>query len=123
MGLVELISSGPFGKSSVEVSVAEKQETAFTRIVLDILKPHKPSILELGAMLGKLKGIDHVSIILEEVDAETETIRATVEGSDVNYERLVEAVRKNGGVVHSIDEVSISKSKEKMHIPSTMKSP
>ena len=110
-----------FAGSSVEDRVAEKQETAFTKIVLDILKPHKPSILELGAMLGKLKGIDHVSIILEEVDAETETIQATVEGSDVHYDRIVEAVQKNGGVVHSIDEVSVSKMKG--HTPSTTKSP
>lgn len=102
--------------------MAEKQETAFTKIVLDILKPHKPSILELGAMLGKLKGIDHVDIILEEVDAETETIRATVEGSDVHYDKLVEAVQRNGGVVHSIDEVAISKMKEKIHTTSNTKS-
>ncbi len=95
--------------------MAERQETVFTKIVLDILKPHKPSILELGAMLGKLKGIDHVSIILEEVDAETETIRATVEGNDIHYDKLVEAVQRNGGVVHSIDEVSIGKSREKIH--------
>ncbi len=101
--------------------MAEKQETAFTKIVLDILKPHKPSILELGAMLGKLKGIDNVSIILEEVDAETETIQATVEGSDVHYDKIEEAVRRNGGVIHSIDQVSVSK--QKSHPASATKSP
>ena len=102
--------------------MAEKQETVFTKIMLDILKPHKPSILELGAMLGKLKGVDNVNIILEEVDAETETIRATVEGSDIHYDKLVEAVQRNGGSVHSIDEVSVSKSREKVHSPASTKS-
>ncbi len=110
-----------FAEQSVGHRVAEKQETAFTKIVLDILKPHKPSILELGAMLGKLKGIENVSIILEEVDVETETIQATVEGSDVHYDRIVEAVQKSGGVVHSIDEVSVSKMKG--HTSSITKSP
>lgn len=107
----------------VDFGVAEKQETAFTKIVLDILKPHKPSILELGAMLGKLKGIESVSIILEEVDVETETIRATVEGSDVHYDKIVEAVQRNGGVVHSIDEVAVTKTKEKVHGSSITKPP
>ncbi len=72
-------------------------------------------------MLGKLKGVDNVSIILEEVDAETETIQATVEGSDVHYDKIVEAVQKNGGVIHSIDQVSVSKPKS--HTSSTTKSP
>lgn len=97
--------------------MAEKQETVLTRIVLDVLKPHKPTILEMGTTLGKLKGVDHVSIALIEVDAETETIKATVEGGDIHYDRLVEAVQKVGGVVHSVDEVGVNKAR--LHVPST----
>jgi hypothetical protein len=46
-----------------------------------------------------------------------------VEGHDIHYDRLVEAIQKNGGVVHSIDEVSVTKSKEKPHTTLTPRPP
>lgn len=89
--------------------MAVRTDAFFTKLVLDVLKPHKPSIIELGTMLSRIKGVERVSILIQEVDAETETVKATIEGNDVHYERLVDAITKNGGVVHSVDEVVIGK--------------
>ncbi|MCC6024375.1 MAG: DUF211 domain-containing protein [Thaumarchaeota archaeon] len=40
-----------------------------------------------------------------EVDAETDTVKITVEGRDIDFEALRERVRELGGAIHSVDEV------------------
>lgn len=42
------------------------------RIVLDVLKPHRPSIVEMSRKLTSIKGVDGVNCTLDEVDQETE---------------------------------------------------
>ena len=76
------------------------------RIILDVLKPHKPSIIEVAERLGALPGISGVNISLEEVDAETDSIKVTIEGSDINYNAVQKEISECGAVIHSIDGVS-----------------
>jgi hypothetical protein len=38
-----------------------------------------------------------------------ENAKITIEGSDIVYESVVEAIQQNGGSVHSIDEVVAGK--------------
>jgi hypothetical protein len=76
------------------------------RIILDVLKPHTPSIIEVAERLGNLKGITGVNISLEEVDAETDSIKITIEGSNINYEKVKNEITECGAVIHSIDGVS-----------------
>ena len=45
--------------------------TDIKRIVLDVLKPHKPSLVEMSVRLSNLKGVDGVTCTLDEVDQET----------------------------------------------------
>src|SRR2546427_3387698 len=49
--------------------------TDIKRIVLDVLKPHKPSLVEMSVRLSNLKGVDGVTCTLDEVDQETERDR------------------------------------------------
>ena len=76
------------------------------RIILDVLKPHTPSILELADRLGGLEGISGVNISLEEVDADTDSVKITIEGNNINYSKVKEEISECGAVIHSIDGVS-----------------
>jgi len=76
------------------------------RIILDVLKPHKPSIIELADRISSLEGISGVNISLEEVDAETDSVKITIEGTNINYEKVNNEISVCGAVIHSIDGVS-----------------
>jgi hypothetical protein len=83
-----------------------KDLTNIKRIILDVLKPHKPSIIEVAERLGNLDGISGVNISLEEVDAETDSIKITIEGININYDTVKKVISECGAVIHSIDGVS-----------------
>lgn len=76
------------------------------RIVLDVLKPHKPTLVEMSQRLSLLKGVDGVSCSLAEVDQETESIMVTIEGPSVSYDTVEATLRELGAVIHSVDEVA-----------------
>ena len=76
------------------------------RIILDVLKPHNPSILEIADRIGNLEGISGVNISLEEMDAKTHSVKVTIEGTDIKYGLVQEAISSCGAEIHSIDGVS-----------------
>jgi len=79
------------------------------RLVLDVLKPHNPSILDLSTKLSKIKGVDGVNIITIEIDKEVENVKIVLEGSDINFNKVKKVLEDSGGAVHSIDEVAAGK--------------
>jgi len=79
------------------------------RLVLDVLKPHVPTILELAEALSKLDGIIGVNLSIFEVDQQTETVKITVKGDNIDYVSVESVIQDFGGVVHSIDEVVAGK--------------
>ncbi len=83
--------------------------TEIRRLVLDVLKPHHPSIVELAKRLSAMEGISGVNCTLEEVDQETESIKITIEGTNIEYDELEQAISESGAVVHSVDSVSAGK--------------
>lgn len=76
------------------------------RLVLDVLKPHSPSIVELSQMLADTEGIDGVDITVYEIDRKVENVKITLEGSDINMDEIERVIQENGGTVHSVDKVS-----------------
>jgi hypothetical protein len=76
------------------------------RIILDVLKPHNPSILEIADRIGNIDGISGVNITLEEMDAKTHSVKVTIEGTDIQYLKVQEAISSCGAEIHSIDGVS-----------------
>jgi len=80
--------------------------SSIKRMVLDVLKPHTPSIIELAERLGCLEGISGVNISLEEVDADTDSVKITIEGNSINYDNVKKEITGCGAVIHSIDGVS-----------------
>ncbi|MFQ6062338.1 MAG: DUF211 domain-containing protein [Methanosarcinales archaeon] len=83
--------------------------TEIKRLVLDVLKPHHPSILEIAKDLSNLRGINGVNLSLYEVDQQTENIKITIEGDNIKYDLVKEVIEDLGAVIHSIDEVAAGK--------------
>ncbi len=76
------------------------------RMVLDVLKPHKPDIVEYSERLSEIKRISGVSIFLNEVDQETENIKVIIEGYNLQYDKIRTIIEGMSGSIHSIDAVS-----------------
>jgi hypothetical protein len=79
------------------------------RLVLDTLKPHAPSIIEMADELSDLEGVSAVNISIYEMDRKVENAKITIEGTGISYSRVLEVVEEMGGAVHSIDEVVAGK--------------
>lgn len=86
------------------------EEIQIVRLVIDALKPREFSIVELARMLCSLEGVERVNISVREVDVKTETIKITVEGSELDVESINELLNDGGIAVRSIDEVSAKSS-------------
>ncbi len=80
--------------------------TKIQRLVLDVLKPHRPTITDMAKQLSVLKNVTGVNLTLYEVDQETENIKITIEGNDLDYDKIESAIEELGAVIHSVDEVA-----------------
>lgn len=81
--------------------------TSVKRLVLDILKPHQPNILELARAIATLGEDYRVNIQVLEVDEQTETLQLIIEGDSLNFEHISSVIDEKGASLHSIDEVSV----------------
>jgi hypothetical protein len=79
------------------------------RLVLDILKPHVPTMLDLATALAKVSGVTGVNLSLDEVDRQTESVKATIQGENIDYNDVEKVVKDFGSAIHSIDEVVVGK--------------
>lgn len=79
------------------------------RLVLDVLKPHEPTIIQLANDLGDVDNVDGVNLSLYEVDQQTENVKITIEGSDISYNTVARVIENLGAVVHSVDEIVAGK--------------
>ena len=81
--------------------------TGLKRLVLDVLKPlEKPGTVELSKILSKIDGVKGVNITVLEIDKQTESIKVTIEGDDLDYDTIQKQLEKYGAVIHSTDEVA-----------------
>ena len=78
---------------------------AIRRLVLDTLKPHKPSIIEMASQLSDMEGVSAVNISIYEVDRKVENAKITIEGSDITSTDVMDLIEELGGAIHSVDEV------------------
>lgn len=76
-------------------------------IVLDVLKPHAPSLPEFASILGELKGVIRVDVSLIEMDERTESLKVVFQGTGINFEELREHMTRQGAVIHSVDQVIV----------------
>lgn len=81
--------------------------TQVKHVVLDVLKPHQPNVLELAQALAAQARDYRVRIDVEAVDEKTETVVIAIEGEQVDYEAIANVITSLGGSVHSIDQVEV----------------
>ncbi|MHA1321871.1 MAG: DUF211 domain-containing protein [Candidatus Helarchaeota archaeon] len=74
------------------------------KLVLDVLKPHKPTITQIALSLAELEGVEGVNIVSVTVDRETETVKITIEGN-LKMDIINENLTANGCSIHSVDLV------------------
>lgn len=80
------------------------------RLVLDVLKPHSPYMLEIAKQLADLDGIDGVDMSLIEMDQKVENVKITCEGDSVDYDNVEKVIKANGATIHSVDKISVGTS-------------
>lgn len=78
-----------------------------TRLVLDILKPHHPTILEFAKGIAVICEDWRVTVNLVEMDEQTQTLEAIIEGVDINLEQITTVINEMGGSLHSVDSVQV----------------
>lgn len=76
------------------------------RLVIDVLKPHDPSLLEFTDQVAETESVEGVTSSLIELDQEVQNIKLTFEGEDVDFAAIEETVENLGGSVHSVDQVA-----------------
>ncbi|MEA3440532.1 MAG: DUF211 domain-containing protein [Chloroflexota bacterium] len=79
------------------------------RLVLDTLKPHEPTIIDLANELSELEGVGAVNISIYELDRKVENAKITIEGEDLSFLDISSVIEELGGTIHSIDEVVAGK--------------
>ncbi|AGF79440.1 hypothetical protein UWK_02909 [Desulfocapsa sulfexigens DSM 10523] len=81
--------------------------TTTRKIVLDVLKPHKPNGVDFATALAQLSPDYHVRLSVVEMDAKTESVIVVVEGNNIAFDSVSELIKKMGASIHSIDEVEV----------------
>jgi hypothetical protein len=81
-----------------------------TKLVLDVLKQLKePTIIEVAYRLLELDGIKSIDIEIKEIDVETLSLTITIEGSDIDFEKVRGTLEKLNVVVHGVNKIYVSK--------------
>ena len=79
------------------------------RLVLDVLKPHEPSNVLLAVKLSEMENVDGVNLLLREMDQNTETLKITIVGDNLNFDKIRKVLEEFGAVIHSVDEIVAGK--------------
>jgi len=78
------------------------------RLLLDVDKASAhPSLVELAAAIDGIDGVEALNIVVTEIDIETMDMDVTIEGNNLDYDKIVEAIESAGAVVHSLDEIVV----------------
>lgn len=79
------------------------------KLLLDSLKSRELSIIELSKALGSVDGVSEVDITVVEVDSNTETIKVTIKGPQINYDEIRKVMEKHAVSIKGVDEISVAK--------------
>ncbi len=79
------------------------------RLVLDVLKPHNPSVVELSEVLSHLEGVEGVNIIIYEIDQQVENAKVIIAGNGIDFDGIKKKLGEMGATIHSVDEVAAGK--------------
>lgn len=77
------------------------------KIVLDVLKPHRPNSLRFAQSVARVGDDYRVSLTVVEVDEKTETVQMIITAPALDFDAIEAAVSAIGGSIHSIDQVEV----------------
>lgn len=76
-------------------------------LILDVLKPHQPTAIEFCCKLAEVGNDYAVSLSVLEVDQETETVEVSIEGNNLDFEAIQDAITQMSSSLHSVDVVEV----------------
>lgn len=76
------------------------------RLVVDVLKPHEPALLEFTEQLAAIASVDGVTTSLIELDQEVQNVKLTFEGEALAFDDIEDRVDTLGATIHSVDQVA-----------------
>ncbi len=79
------------------------------RLVLDVLKPHNPNVVELSEALSHIEGVEGVNVIIYEIDQQVENVKIIIAGNSIDFEGIKKKLEEMGATIHSVDEVAAGK--------------
>jgi hypothetical protein len=94
------VSRSPLGKSN-------SKRTFIRKLVLDVVKPHEPDIVEVADAISKLDGVKRVEVEVRDYDSNIERLKLIVEGDDLDEDDIMELIKYYGGNVASVDGVTV----------------
>lgn len=78
--------------------------------MLDVDKAiERPSVTKISEAIESVAGVEGLVILIKEIDMETVGMEITIEGEELNYTEIVNAIEKTGAAVHSIDYLAAGK--------------
>ena len=80
--------------------------TIVRRLVVDVLKPHDPPLVEFATQVADLDSVDGATVSLIELDKEVQNVKLTVEGEALDVTTVTTTVEELGGSIHSTDQVA-----------------
>jgi hypothetical protein len=80
-------------------------------VVLDVLKPHKPDIIDFGIAIENEKSVKCLNLNVYAVDEKTESIKIILEGNSLNIKSIKKKIEDMGAVIHSVDKAVIGEKK------------
>lgn len=82
--------------------------TMIRRLMLDVLKAHKPNVVEFAHALAGCAPKAEVSIRVLEMDDKTESLEVIIEGDDLDFDAIATTIDGLGASVHSVDQVIVA---------------
>ncbi|MBU0532632.1 DUF211 domain-containing protein [Candidatus Micrarchaeota archaeon] len=79
------------------------------RIVLDVLKPINMPTAMLSLKLSKVRGVEGVDVLIQDVEQKVESAKVTIEGENMDFENVKTAIEKLGASVQSVDRITSGK--------------
>ena len=76
------------------------------RLVLDVLKPHEPSLVQFVERLSELDDVTGATGKLVEIEENVRTVRIAIEGEELDLDVIDAEIADLSGSIHSIDEVA-----------------
>jgi hypothetical protein len=80
--------------------------TAVRRLVVDVLKPHDPPLVQFTERVADIDSVEGVSASLIELDQKVQNVKLTFEGEELDVDAIETGIENLSGTVHSVDQVA-----------------